>query len=255
MYSTWVVGVIIKVCNLEIKMAAPPILYNAWFCPFAQRAWIALLEKGVKFEYIEQDPYNKTPEWLAISPTGLVPVIIHNGKTVYESHICIEYVDEAFQTSNLLLPKDPYERARVRILCDFISKQLVPPYYRVLQLKDEADRTASKESITKGLKELFKDFDQLQLFFGGQTLNMVDIMLAPFAYRYNVVLSHFRQYKVPQDGILEAYHTWYKNISAHKSFKDTLPDDDKLIQSYVRYAEDTAKSKVAEAIRKGTAFP
>lgn len=39
-----------------------PKLYCAWFCPFAQRAWIALEAKGVDFEYIEQDPYNKTPE-------------------------------------------------------------------------------------------------------------------------------------------------------------------------------------------------
>lgn len=45
-----------------------PKLYCAWFCPFAQRAWIALEAKGVDFEYIEQDPYNKTPEWLSINP-------------------------------------------------------------------------------------------------------------------------------------------------------------------------------------------
>lgn len=236
-------------------MAATPILYNAWFCPFAQRAWVALLEKGVTFEYVEQDPYNKTPEWLAINPRGLVPVIIHKGKIVYESSICIEYVDEAFQTSTNLLPRDPYERAQVRILSDFISKNLIPPYYKMLQSKVDTERTTAKENITKGLKELFEDLNQSHPFFGGNSLNMVDIMLAPFAHRYQVVLSHFRQYEVPQEGVLEAYHTWYKNICAHKSFKDTLPEDDKLIQSYVRYAEDTVKSKVAEAIRKGTVFP
>ena len=63
--------------------------YNAWFCPFAQRAWIALVHKGVKFEYIEQDPYNKSPEWLAVNPRGLVPAILHNDKAIYESAVCI----------------------------------------------------------------------------------------------------------------------------------------------------------------------
>lgn len=32
-------------------------LYTSWFCPFAQRAWIALEEKGVDYEYIEINPY------------------------------------------------------------------------------------------------------------------------------------------------------------------------------------------------------
>lgn len=25
-------------------------LYSAWFCPFAQRAWIAAEEKGIKYK-------------------------------------------------------------------------------------------------------------------------------------------------------------------------------------------------------------
>ena len=52
-----------------------PILYSAWFCPFAQRSWIALVHKNVDFQYQEQDPYDKTPEWLTINPRGLVPAL------------------------------------------------------------------------------------------------------------------------------------------------------------------------------------
>jgi glutathione S-transferase len=32
-------------------------LYNAWYCPFAQRAWMALVYKGIDFEYVEVDHY------------------------------------------------------------------------------------------------------------------------------------------------------------------------------------------------------
>ena len=52
-------------------------LYSAWFCPFAQRTWIALLEKGVDFELVEINPYDKTPEFLAVNPLGLVPTLVH----------------------------------------------------------------------------------------------------------------------------------------------------------------------------------
>jgi glutathione S-transferase len=44
-------------------------------CPYVQRAAIALLEKDVAFERITIDLSNK-PDWfLAISPTGKVPLL------------------------------------------------------------------------------------------------------------------------------------------------------------------------------------
>jgi glutathione S-transferase len=59
--------------------------YFACFCPFVQRAWIALefLGQGVSSEeakamgidywYVEVDPYKKPKELLEVSPKGLVP--------------------------------------------------------------------------------------------------------------------------------------------------------------------------------------
>jgi glutathione S-transferase len=44
-------------------------------CPFVQRAAIVLLEKGVAFERIDVDLTAK-PDWfLALSPTGKVPLL------------------------------------------------------------------------------------------------------------------------------------------------------------------------------------
>jgi Glutathione S-transferase, N-terminal domain len=37
--------------------SAPTTLYCSWFCPFAQRAWIALEEKDVDYKYVEINPY------------------------------------------------------------------------------------------------------------------------------------------------------------------------------------------------------
>ena len=45
-------------------------LYSAWYCPFAQRAWMTLLLKQIDFEYIEVDPYQET-EWWSDTSRGL----------------------------------------------------------------------------------------------------------------------------------------------------------------------------------------
>lgn len=122
-----------------------PKLYCAWFCPFAHRAWISMLAKGIDFDYIEQDPYNKSAEWLAINPRGLIPCIVHNGESIYESHICIEYVDEAWPHAPRLLSKDPYQRAKARMWGDFIIKKLIPPYYRFLIKQSQEEQNEYKE--------------------------------------------------------------------------------------------------------------
>lgn len=238
------------------KMSSVPTLYNAWFCPFAQRAWIALLEKGVEFKYVEQDPYNKTPEWLAINPRGLVPVIVHNGKPVYESPVCIEYVDEAWKTDRNLLPTDVYQRAFARIWSNFIGSKIEAPYYRLLMKKDQAERDEAIDSIVKATKMLFAELDKKSgPFFGGQALNKIDIMLFPYAHRFQVVLPHYRGFTLPKEGTeFERYYQWYAACTERESIKKTIPDDTRLIESYQRYADDSVKSKVADAIRKGTTY-
>jgi glutathione S-transferase len=35
------------------------VFYAGWFCPFVQRSWITLEEKGVPYQYKEVNPYKK----------------------------------------------------------------------------------------------------------------------------------------------------------------------------------------------------
>ena len=238
-------------------MSSSTTLYNAWFCPFAQRAWLALLEKGVQFTYVEQDPYNKTPEWLAVNPRGLVPAIVHNGKLIVESTVCIEYVDEAWSTDRHLLPSDPYERAQVRLLADHITKKVAPPYYQLLMKKSKAERAEAKKNIIESLTALFEsDPSSDGPFFGGKSFNKVDIMLAPHAYRIRLILKHYRGFTVPNDTPeLQRFHRWLDAVVQYDTFKKTLPEEQRLIEEYKRYADDVTNSEVAQAIRKGTALP
>ncbi|MBV2127308.1 MAG: glutathione S-transferase N-terminal domain-containing protein [Candidatus Thiodiazotropha endolucinida] len=50
----------------------PLKFYSAWYCPFAQTAWMALLYKQLDFEYIEVDPYQKSQWWLEISRNSAI---------------------------------------------------------------------------------------------------------------------------------------------------------------------------------------
>uniref|UniRef100_A0A2N9HUD5 glutathione transferase n=1 Tax=Fagus sylvatica TaxID=28930 RepID=A0A2N9HUD5_FAGSY len=78
---------------------------------FGMRVRIALAEKGIKYEYKEEDFKNKSPLLLMMNPIHKkIPVLIHNGKPVCESLIIVQYIDEVWKDKSPLLPSDPYHR-------------------------------------------------------------------------------------------------------------------------------------------------
>ncbi len=229
--------------------------YCAWFSPSGQRAWIALAHKGVDFEYIEQDPYDKNPEWLAINPRGLVPAIVYNGKSVYESPVCIEYVDELWPNTNSLLPRDPYDRAMVRIWCDHITKKIVPPFYAMLLKENHAERDQCKTELIKQTLQITNAMSKDGPYFRGKDFGMVDIMLFPHALRFDHILKEYRGFEIPKDSQFKRFHEWFDAVAQLDSVKATIQPRQKLVDKYKRYAENTAQTEVAEAIRKGQTLP
>ena len=172
------------------------------------------MAKKVDFEYIDQDPYDKTPEWMAISPTGLVPVIVDGGKTVYESAICVEYVDEAFSTDVSLLPKDPYKRALARIWGDFLGKNVSPNYFRAIRKKTKEEQEEHLEKFEDGLKKFLAAMDPNTTYLQGETLGYLDIIFAPWANLLKV-LKHFSGYEVPQTPEFVRFHKWWDVAKSH----------------------------------------
>ncbi|CAL9090102.1 unnamed protein product [Musa acuminata var. zebrina] len=96
---------------------------------FGQRCRIALAEKGVEYEFREENLRDKSPLLLKSNPVHKrIPVLIHDGKPVCESPIIVQYIDEAWPHRAPLLPADPYARAQARFWADFVDKKVRPPY-------------------------------------------------------------------------------------------------------------------------------
>ena len=96
-----------------------------WASPFGQRCRITLTEKGVAYEYSEQNLEQKS-ELLLRSNTvhKKIPVLLHGGRPVCESLIILTYIDEAWPEVAPLLPRDPYARAQARFRADYIDNKV-----------------------------------------------------------------------------------------------------------------------------------
>ena len=53
-------------------------------------------------------------------------------RTVYESLICNEYLEDAYHDAPPLLPAHPADRARARIIMDRWNSRFTPHFYRFL---------------------------------------------------------------------------------------------------------------------------
>ena len=87
----------------------------------SQRVRFVLEEKGISWVSHHIDLAkceNATPDFRAINPKGLVPILIHDGKTIVESNDIIRYIDENFEGPGL----SPVGRSDKDFLVDSLNR-------------------------------------------------------------------------------------------------------------------------------------
>ncbi|KAK4039349.1 glutathione S-transferase [Parachaetomium inaequale] len=264
----------------------PLQLYGGWFCPFVQRAWIVLAEKRVPHQYVEINPYKKEPHFLALNPRGLVPTLaveVGGGekkrRALYESTVICEYLDESYsdegQYGARLLPAgsgegEVYERARCRLWINHVVTRVVPGFYRLLQHTPEKGYPIeeARTEFLKGVREFAREMvdsgsGKSGPWFLGERFSLVDVMLAPWAKRL-FLIDHYKPggVGIPKKGergedeeVWARWDEWFGAIVERESVKATWSEEEKYIEAYKRYAEDTTQSEVGQATRQGRSLP
>ena len=106
-------------------------------CPFVERSRLLLDLKGVDYQYTSVKDFNPAPAWfLKLNPLGKVPVLIHQGKAIYESAIINEYLEDVFPEP-AAFPEHPVEKAFSRIVIDYCSKQFIGNLFGLLMNQEE----------------------------------------------------------------------------------------------------------------------
>ncbi|KAL2839952.1 hypothetical protein BJY01DRAFT_250219 [Aspergillus pseudoustus] len=229
-------------------------LYGSCFCPFVQRVWIALELKGIPYQYIEVDPYQKPQSLLEVNPRGLVPALRHGDWGSYESTVLLEYLEDLEFNPPLLPPGDAKLRAHCRLWSDYINRNIVPSFYRLLQEQNQQKQIAHAEELRNHFNTLVGAADPQGPFFLGPNLSIVDVQIAPWIVRLNRVLKPYRGWPDPEPG--SRWGAWVDAIENNEEVKRTTSTDDLYLDSYERYAENRPNtSQLANAINSGRGLP
>ncbi|KAH6816291.1 hypothetical protein C2S51_021111 [Perilla frutescens var. frutescens] len=196
-------------------------LVGFWASPFVQRVKWGLKLKGVEYEYIEEDIFNKTPLLSQLNPaTQRVPVLVHDGNPLPESSIILQYLDEAWPHAPLL-PLGAYERAQARFWARFADEKVIESVWLALCLEGENQERAVKVAISH-LEKIEEQIGERR-FFGGDTIGYLDLMMGFITYILPVweeaaAVKIFDQEKFPN------LAAWKNNFLDHPVIKsETLP--------------------------------
>ena len=157
-------------------------LYHNNISVCAQKVRIVLAEKNLPWTNHHLSlarGEQLTPEFKRMNPRGVVPVLVHDGNTIVESSVICSYLDEVFPNPSLM-PKNPVERATMRLWCKLpddilhmacatvsfaisFGRQLKQQMgagleERLMKMPDPARRERQRALIEKGIETpFFKD--------------------------------------------------------------------------------------------------
>ena len=204
------------------------LLISHSLCPYVQRAAIVLREKGIEFERRDIDLANK-PDWfLALSPLGKTPVLVVDGKAIFESAVICEYLDETLAPR--VHPEDALVRAQHRGWMEFGSALLnnIGTFYSANNAQDFAN----------SLQNIKQKFEQIETnlesgpYFAGEKFSLVDAVFGPI-FRYfdvfDTLFIHGVFDKTPK------IRAWRSELSQRPSIKDAVSKDyPELLKEFIK---------------------
>ena len=202
-------------------------LYHYPLSPFSRKVRLALAEKRIEVELVEERYWEQDPDFLRRNPAGQVPILRLSGRMLSDSQAICEYLEETVPTPPLL-PREPEGRYEVRRLCawfdgkfhsEVTSKLIGERVFKKLRgggVPDSAAVKAGARDIKYHLGYMTHLFETRRWLAGN------DMTLADFAAAAHLSCLDYVS-DVPWDKY-EAVKDWYAKIKSRPAFRSLLAD-------------------------------
>lgn len=96
-----------------------------------------------------------SPEYLALNPLGLVPVLVVDGEPLNQIVAICDYLDRRYPQAGLL-PATPWQRAQAMSTFAWMNNTVHPTFTRIFRPKNFAEGEAAQADIKRTAQEAFR---------------------------------------------------------------------------------------------------
>ena len=158
-----------------------------------QKVVFALGEAGVAFERRDVGGAFgglQTPEYKAMNPNGMIPVLQDGDLAIWESNAIVRYVAARY-AEGTLWPRDPGERTKADRWADWqqtvVGASMGPSFLGLIRTPPEKrDMAAIEASIarTEAAFDMLEAHLSTSPHVGGEAFTFADVVLTPSAHRW-----------------------------------------------------------------------
>jgi glutathione S-transferase len=191
-----------------------------------QKVRWALAELGLAYEHVPLGGRyggNKTPDYLAMNPNGLVPTLRDGELTLWESHAIVRYLVGAYGVG-ALWPEDTKARALVDQWADWTATTFQPAwldvfwsFVRTPEPQRDAGRVAKTVAETERCLGLMDGQLAKTQFLAGEVLTYADIVAGAAMYRWTTMEIE----REPHPNV----ERWHKQLRERQAFRETVEID------------------------------
>lgn len=215
-------------------------LYHHPLYPAARAVRVALAEKQLAFEPLLERPWDRRDEFLRLSPSGEVPVLVDEDGTIVVRAAALEYLEDAYSSMTLLWGS-PGDRAEIRRLVEWflykfsdeVTENLVGERY-IKRLAGQGYPAAP--AIRAGIANIHYHLDYIgfladrRTWLAGNALSLADVVAG-------AQLSVLDYIDAVPWGEHEDAKDWYARIKSRPSFRPLLMDQVQGIAPPAHYAD------------------
>jgi glutathione S-transferase len=231
-------------------------LYQGRLAVCAIKVRLVLAEKGLDWEPVTLNlraGEQHKPDYLKLNPNGVVPTLIHDEFVLIESSVIMQYLDDVFGNPPLQ-PRDPKDRARMRIWMKRVDEYLHPgnatltyamvharemgkktpeereAYYR--GIPNPATRARQRAAIEQGMDapdavqalqfydKALADMDRQlanSAWLAGDSYSLADVALTPYINRFTM-LSLSNMWTSTRPNVT----AWFERIKARPNYSQAI---------------------------------
>lgn len=212
------------------------LYYGPGACSFVPHAALEVIKAacGVDFETQTVKLHKgeqRSPEYLALNPLGLVPVLVDDGKALNQIVAICDYLDRRFPAAGLL-PTDPWSRAQAMSTFAWMNNTVHPTFTHVFRPSNFASSESAQDDVKAfGAAKFREHLERIQSMIANASPWLLGDQIS-FADFYALVFLRWGGFAGIDPASLPAYKAFVDRVAAHPAVASAMAREGIKLDTY-----------------------